>query len=116
MTKRLGHLEEGCASVEPRLSSIQVPVLAVAGTADALLDSEVEAKRLQTLLGPARCKVHLVQGAGHAGCLNQRIDLPKVVAEWAEELGFAGALQPGGGGSRQSAAAGVTRDERALQQ
>jgi len=94
MSARLGHLEQGCAWVEPRLASIEVPVLAIAGTADALLDSDVEARRLQALVGPTRCKVHLVQGAGHAGCLNQRIDLSRVIADWADELGFADILRP----------------------
>ena len=47
--------------------------LQVAGTADALLQSDVEAKRLQAIVGPEKCRVRLVEGAGHAGTLNQRI-------------------------------------------
>ena len=82
---RLTQLEEGCAYVEPRLSSLRVPTLVVAGTADALLLSEREAARLQQLI--PKCDVRLVAGAGHAGTLDQRIDLPAVIESWASEQG-----------------------------
>ena len=57
-----------------------------------MLDSEREAKRLQSILGPKRCKVHLVDGAGHAGTLDQRIELAAVIKRWTEEMGIAGEL------------------------
>ena len=55
----------------------------VAGTADALLLSEDEARRLCAVV--PTCDVHLVQGAGHAGTLDQRIDLPAVLQRWMRE-------------------------------
>ena len=65
-----------------------MPVLVIAGTADALLESDREARRIQSVLGAERCKVHLVNGAGHAGTLDQRISLSVVLKEWAEEAGL----------------------------
>ena len=47
------------------LAGLEPPLLVVAGTKDALLQSDVEAARLQAILGRERCKVHLVEGAGH---------------------------------------------------
>ena len=83
---RLAQLVDGCAYVEPRLAQITQPTLVVAGTADALLDSEPEAERLARIL--PRCDTHLVAGAGHAGTLDQRVDLPSVVSEWASRSGL----------------------------
>lgn len=82
MVQRLHHLEAGCALLDAALPTMAVPVLVIAGTADALLDSEVEAARLQSVLGDERCSVQLVPGAGHAGTLDQRVDLAAVIAEW----------------------------------
>ena len=76
---RLQQLEQGCAYVEPRLEALP-PTLVVAGTADALLLSEKEASRLTGRI--PTCDVHLVEGAGHAGTLDQRVDLPGVISEW----------------------------------
>ena len=92
MVSRLDHLVDGCKLIEAGLTSLEPPLLVVAGTADALLDSEREAKRLQSILGPKRCKVHLVDGAGHAGTLDQRIELAGVIRRWTEEMGIAGEL------------------------
>ena len=78
---RLAQLEAGCDFVEGRLSSLTQPVLVVAGTADRLLASEQEAARLSRQI--PLCDVHLVQGAGHAGTLDERVDLPAVVRKWA---------------------------------
>ena len=64
----------------------------IAGTADKLLESDVEAARLRRVLGPARCAVHLVDGAGHAGTLDQRCDLAAVIAKWSREAGIEEAL------------------------
>ena len=78
---RLAQLEAGVDFVEGRLSSLAQPVLVVAGTADELLGSEHEAARLSQLI--PLCDVHLVHGAGHAGTLDERVDLPAVVRNWA---------------------------------
>lgn len=83
---RLAQLVAGCEYVEPRLAQIAQPTLVVAGTADALLDSAPEAARLARIL--PRCETHLVEGAGHAGTLDQRVDLPSVVSAWASRSGF----------------------------
>ena len=84
MIARVAHLRDGCEFVEPKLASMRPPVLVIAGTADALLDSEAEAKRLQSILGRERCKIHLVEGAARWDA-DQRIDLRRVLAEWAAE-------------------------------
>ena len=83
---RLAQLVAGCEFVEPRLAQIAQPTLVVAGTADALLDSAPEAARLARIL--PRCETHLVEGAGHAGTLDQRVDLPSVVSAWASRSGL----------------------------
>lgn len=83
---RLAQLEAGCAYVEPRLDRLRQPVLVVAGTADALLDSASEAARLSRIL--SRCDTHLVTGAGHAGTLDQRVDLPLIVSRWMQKHGL----------------------------
>jgi pimeloyl-ACP methyl ester carboxylesterase len=85
---RLAQLVAGCEYVEPRLAQIAQPTLVVAGTADALLDSAPEAARLARIL--PRCETHLVEGAGHAGTLDQRVDLPSVVSAWASRSGLGG--------------------------
>ncbi len=82
MLARLRLLKDGCAELESRLPSLSPPLLVVAGTADGLLQSDAEARRLQDLLGADRCAVHLVEGAGHAGTLDARIDLLGVVERW----------------------------------
>ena len=47
--------------------------------------SDAEAARLQARLGPQRCAVHLVEGAGHAGTLDARCDLRAVVERWSAD-------------------------------
>lgn len=78
---RLAQLVEGYEFVDPRLQTLELPVLVVAGTGDQLLASETEAERLEQLIPD--CDVHRVSGAGHAGTLDVRIDLSAVVHEWA---------------------------------
>jgi len=92
MCARLEHLEVGCAQVEAGWARLKPPLLVVAGTADALLDSEREARRLQNLLGEKRCTVHMVAGAGHAGTLDQRCQLADVLAHWASKVGISEVL------------------------
>eukprot|EP00466_Bigelowiella_natans_P007010 jgi/Bigna1/130177/aug1.10_g4885 len=70
----------GCGKVNSRLNEIQVPVLAVAGTSDLLLPSKEEAFRFSREI--PQCKVNLVEGAGHAGVLDQRVDLTKIITGW----------------------------------
>jgi len=70
-------LTAGCGKVNSRLNEIQVPVLAVAGTSDLLLPSKEEAFRFSREI--PQCKVNLVEGAGHAGVLDQRVDLTKII-------------------------------------
>ena len=94
MLARLGHLERYGAEVEAKLPSLQPPCLVVAGTADKLLSSEAEARRLQAILGPERCKVACVPGAGHIGTLDQRCDLVGLIEEWAAEPANAAVLEP----------------------
>ena len=62
------------------------PLLIVAGTADRLALSESESARLRALLGDDACSVHLVEGAGHSGTLDDRIDLRRVVEEWRSKF------------------------------
>ena len=56
-------------------------MLNVAGTADRLVGSRVEAARLEPLLRP-RYSSHFVEGAGHSGTLDDRIDLGAVLDDW----------------------------------
>ena len=97
MVSRLAHLEDGCAQLEDGATgwpTLQPPLLVVAGTADKLLQSDVEAARLQALLGTQRCAVHLVKGAGHAGTLDQRCDLASVLRRWTVDAGLAREASP----------------------
>ena len=65
------------------LSQLELPVLLVAGTADARVPAQSEAERIARE-APARapCTVHLVQGAGHAGVTDDRLDLRGLLNEW----------------------------------
>ena len=66
-----------------------VPCIVVAGTVDRLALSATEAPRLQALLGgEAACAVHFVEGAGHSGTLDDRIDLAGVLEAWAGQPSF----------------------------
>ena len=58
------------------LRKLNVPVLAVVGALDRLLPSLEEAERLRDACGPARWRgTCVVQGAGHASTLGNRVDL-----------------------------------------
>ena len=65
------------------LSDLTVPMLIVAGTADLRVPAEEEAARLAAA-APAECRaaVHLVEGAGHAGATDERLDLRAVLHAW----------------------------------
>ena len=77
--------------VEPTLASgtagalaqLDLPVLVVAGTADLRVPAQSEAERIARE-APARapCTVHLVEGAGHAGVTDDRLDLRRLLNEW----------------------------------
>ena len=88
MCSRLEHLADGCEQVEAAWQALEPPTLVIAGTADQLLESDVEAARLLRVLGPTRCATHLVDGAGHAGTLDQRCDLAKLLAKWTAQAGI----------------------------
>ena len=70
-----------------RRRQLAQPVLVVAGTADELLDSEREAVHLVQVI--PMCDAYLVAGAGHAGTLDQRINLVGVIDAWMSERGIA---------------------------
>ncbi|CAM9357148.1 unnamed protein product [Discosporangium mesarthrocarpum] len=67
-----------------RLEEVVPQVLVICGTGDKLLPSEEEASVLAARL--PRCRVHLVEGAGHAGTLDERVPLPSLLAEWACDM------------------------------
>ena len=58
-----------------------------AGTADARVPARDEAERVaRSRACRARgCRVHLVEGAGHAGALDGRVDLRAVMDAWRRE-------------------------------
>ena len=74
-------LGAGSEMVEPQLHRMKTPVLVVAGTVDRLLPSFEEAKRLKRELKD--CQVHFVEGAGHGGSLDQRVQLLEILKGWA---------------------------------
>ena len=58
------------------MRSLDVPILAVVGALDRLLPSLEEAERLRDSCGTARWRgTTVVQGAGHASTLGNRVDL-----------------------------------------
>ena len=68
------------------LADLTVPLLIVAGTADLRVPAEAEAARLaQAAPAVCRAKVHLVEGAGHAGATDERLDLRAVLGAWARD-------------------------------
>jgi pimeloyl-ACP methyl ester carboxylesterase len=67
----------GCHEVNPKLKDVKVPVLAVAGTSDLLLPSLEEALKFKDEI--PQCTLRLVEGAGHAGVLDQRADLLEMI-------------------------------------
>lgn len=52
------------------------------------MPAEEEARRIARE-APAECKceVHLVEGAGHAGATDERLDLRAVIERWRAESG-----------------------------
>ena len=57
-------------------ANLELPVLGVVGDLDRLLPSVDEAERLRAACGPARWRgTTVVQGAGHASTLGNRVDL-----------------------------------------
>ena len=64
------------------LASLEVPTLLVAGTADLRVPAEAEARRIVAAAPEGRCVLHLVEGAGHAGVTDDRLDLRAVMREW----------------------------------
>jgi hypothetical protein len=94
---RLSHwLETGARVVNDQqlASKLSVPAMAVVGDMDYLLPSEEEAARLGGAVGADRWRgTVVVQGAGHASTLGNRIDLCASIREaFAEE--FTPALVP----------------------
>eukprot|EP00746_Dinoflagellata_sp_MGD_P014707 gnl/MRDRNA2_/MRDRNA2_132382_c0_seq1.p1 gnl/MRDRNA2_/MRDRNA2_132382_c0~~gnl/MRDRNA2_/MRDRNA2_132382_c0_seq1.p1 ORF type:complete len:451 (-),score=76.88 gnl/MRDRNA2_/MRDRNA2_132382_c0_seq1:674-1975(-) len=72
----------GCKEVNHRLHDVKVPVLAVAGTDDLLLPSFEEGHKFKDEI--PNCTLRLVQGAGHAGVLDQRANLLEMIRTcWA---------------------------------
>ena len=68
------------------LSQLELPVLLVAGTADARVPAQSEAERIaREAPAGAPCTVHLVEGAGHAGVTDDRLDLRSLLNEWRGE-------------------------------
>ena len=58
-------------------------MLIVAGTADRRVPAVEEAERIAREAPPAcPCTVHLVEGAGHAGVTDDRLDLRSVMGSW----------------------------------
>ena len=69
------------------LAKQTAPLLIVAGTADLRVPAEEEARRIQKE-APPRClpRLHLVEGAGHAGATDDRLDLRAVMDAWRREV------------------------------
>ena len=68
------------------LSQLELPVLLVAGTADARVPAQSEAERIaREAPAGAPCTVDLVEGAGHAGVTDDRLDLRSLLNEWRGE-------------------------------
>ena len=65
------------------LSDMRVPTLIVAGTADMRVPAVEEAQRIRDAMkDTCECRVHLVEGAGHAGVTDDRLNLREVLREW----------------------------------
>ena len=63
------------------VADVAVPMLVVAGTADLRVPAVEEAERFAAEAGAA---VHLVEGAGHAGVTDDRLDLRRVMRSWRD--------------------------------
>jgi pimeloyl-ACP methyl ester carboxylesterase len=66
--------------VEERLSGIQAPTLLVAGEKDWLIPSVREARAMAERMPNATVKI--IEGAGHACLLGNRVCLADILAEW----------------------------------
>ena len=66
--------------IENRLSEIQAPTLFVAGAKDPLVNSVREARLMAARLGSADVKI--IDGAGHACLLGNKVILADLLAEW----------------------------------
>ena len=77
-------IEAGSAAA---LQKQTAPLLIVAGTADLRVPAEEEARRIQKE-APPRClpRLHLVEGAGHAGATDDRLDLRAVMDAGRREV------------------------------
>jgi pimeloyl-ACP methyl ester carboxylesterase len=66
--------------IENRLSEIQAPTLFIAGAKDPLVNSVREARLMAARLG--RADVKIIDGAGHACLLGNKVILADLLAEW----------------------------------
>jgi len=66
--------------IENRLSEIQAPTLFIAGAKDYLIKSVREARRMAARIGSADVKI--IDGAGHACLLGNKVILADLLAEW----------------------------------
>lgn len=65
------------------LAKLSVPMLIVAGTADRRVPAVEEAERIaREVPATCPCTIHRVEGAGHAGVTDDRLDLRAVMGEW----------------------------------
>ena len=58
----------------------ELPLLVVAGTSDLRVPAQLEADRFVAAVDGAT--KYLVEGAGHAGALDERMDLREVMDRW----------------------------------
>ena len=63
------------------VADVAAPMLVVAGTADLRVPAVEEAERFAAEAGAS---VHLVEGAGHAGVTDDRLDLRRVMRSWRD--------------------------------
>ena len=63
------------------VADVAVPMLVVAGTADLRVPAVEEAERFAAEAGAT---VHFVEGAGHAGVTDDRLDLRRVMRSWRD--------------------------------
>lgn len=66
-------------NVEDRLSEIQAPTIFIAGDRDFVVPSAKEARAMAALMPNATVKI--VEGAGHACLLGDRVSLAELLAE-----------------------------------
>ena len=96
---RIAAWAEPSIAAARELSDLRTPMLLVAGTADLRVPAEAEAQRIAAEAPSAcRCAVHLVEGAGHAGATDERLDLRVVLRRWRHA--DAESVTPAGSGSR----------------